>query len=105
MELREEAISAYEESMRRRAGEEVRLCDSNTAQLHDWEQVKESPVMKSGLQSLHKVGLLRASPVAFVYHHADWLRDSDAKLLRQWCDDNQRPNLPVLQPLMRQTRA
>jgi hypothetical protein len=43
------AIEKYEAEMMARAGEEVRLSVMNTAMLHDWAKVLESPVMKAGL--------------------------------------------------------
>ena len=44
------AISAYEMEMIARGGEEVRLSAKNTGMLHDWKQVMQSPVFKSGLR-------------------------------------------------------
>ncbi|PQE21575.1 FAD binding domain-containing protein [Rutstroemia sp. NJR-2017a WRK4] len=43
------AIAQYEEEMKARAGEEVRLSVMNTTMLHDWTKVLESPVMRAGL--------------------------------------------------------
>lgn len=40
-----EVIDVYETEMRARAGEEVRLSEMNSHMLHDWSQVKESPLM------------------------------------------------------------
>lgn len=40
-----EVIDIYETEMRARAGEEVRLSEMNSHMLHDWSQVKESPLM------------------------------------------------------------
>jgi hypothetical protein len=48
---RAEAIETYERTMMTRAGEEVRLCDANTRQLHNWAEARESPVMKNGLSN------------------------------------------------------
>ena len=48
-EERERVISAYESEMIARGGEEVRLSAKNTAMLHDWEQVLQSPLAKRGL--------------------------------------------------------
>jgi hypothetical protein len=41
----------YEEEMKKRAGEEVRLSVLNTTMLHDWAKVIESPVFKAGLKA------------------------------------------------------
>ena len=46
-----EAIAKYEEEMKERAGEEVKMSVMNTAMLHDWEKVMASPVMTKGLKS------------------------------------------------------
>ena len=51
---RAEAIETYERTMMTRAGEEVRLCDANTRQLHNWAEAGESPVMKNGLSNEKK---------------------------------------------------
>lgn len=48
-EERAAAIDAYETEMIARAGEEVRLSAKNTAMLHDWEQVLQSPVFQKGV--------------------------------------------------------
>jgi 2-polyprenyl-6-methoxyphenol hydroxylase-like FAD-dependent oxidoreductase len=45
-----EAISTYEKEMKERAGEEVRVSVMNTAMLHDWNKVMESPVFRAGLK-------------------------------------------------------
>jgi 2-polyprenyl-6-methoxyphenol hydroxylase-like FAD-dependent oxidoreductase len=45
----ESAIEKYEEEMKARAGEEVRISVMNTTMLHDWEKVMKSPVMTAGL--------------------------------------------------------
>ena len=42
-------LSAYEKEMISRGGEEVRLSAKNTEMVHDWEQVMQSPIFKSGL--------------------------------------------------------
>ncbi|KAL3425861.1 hypothetical protein PVAG01_02652 [Phlyctema vagabunda] len=47
----EQAIGTYEDSMKERAGEEVRSSVLNTTMLHDWQQVLNSPLMKHGLQA------------------------------------------------------
>lgn len=47
---KEQAVSAYEEEMKKRSGEEVRLSVMNTAMLHDWEKVMKSPVFTAGLK-------------------------------------------------------
>ncbi|KAF2436516.1 putative monooxygenase [Tothia fuscella] len=46
----EEAIKIYEEEMICRAGNEVRMSTQNTAMLHNWEQVLQSPLMRRGLK-------------------------------------------------------
>lgn len=46
---RANAVGLYEAEMVARSGEEVRLSAKNTGMLHDWEQVMQSPVFKSGL--------------------------------------------------------
>ena len=43
------AISKYEGEMTTRAGEEVYLSIINTAMLHDWSKVNDSPVFKNAL--------------------------------------------------------
>ena len=43
------AINQYEEEMKARAGEEVHLSVVNTAMLHDWDKVSQSPVMRVGI--------------------------------------------------------
>lgn len=40
-----EVIDVYETEMRARAGEEVRLSEMNSYMLHDWAQVRQSPLM------------------------------------------------------------
>ena len=52
---RAESIAAYESAMMERAGEEVRSCDGNTKQLHDWAEALKSPVMRNGLSNENKV--------------------------------------------------
>lgn len=47
----ESAIKEYEREMRARAGDEVRISVMNTAMLHDWEKVLQSPVMTSGMKA------------------------------------------------------
>ena len=42
-------VSAYEAEMIARGGEEVRLSAKNTGMVHNWKQVMQSPVFKSGL--------------------------------------------------------
>jgi hypothetical protein len=49
--VQEAAITAYEEEMKARGGDEVRLSEINTRMLHDWAQVLESPVFKAGLNA------------------------------------------------------
>lgn len=44
-----DTISSYEEEMIARAGGEVRISTVNTAMLHNWEKVQQSPVMRSGM--------------------------------------------------------
>lgn len=44
-----DAITSYEEEMISRAGGEVRTSTFNTAMLHNWEKVQQSPVMRSGM--------------------------------------------------------
>ncbi|KAF2452689.1 putative monooxygenase, partial [Lineolata rhizophorae] len=46
---RAQAMEAYEEEMKRRAGEEVRTSTLNSKMLHDWEKVLASPLFKSGM--------------------------------------------------------
>ncbi|KAI1490354.1 hypothetical protein F5X96DRAFT_694759 [Biscogniauxia mediterranea] len=46
----EDLIHAYEAEMRARAGEEVRQSEMNTAMLHDWSRVLQSPLFKRGLK-------------------------------------------------------
>ncbi|KAI5924734.1 hypothetical protein F4810DRAFT_709309 [Camillea tinctor] len=43
-------IHAYETEMRARAGEEVRQSEMNTAMLHDWPRVSQSPLLRQGLE-------------------------------------------------------
>ena len=52
VEDRETAISSYEEEMIARGGEEVRVSAMNTAMLHDWKKVVQSPFMKRGVQAV-----------------------------------------------------
>jgi hypothetical protein len=55
---REQAINAYEDEMKVRAGTEVRLSAENTRMVHVWEKVTQSPLMTKGfakLQSTNKV--------------------------------------------------
>jgi 2-polyprenyl-6-methoxyphenol hydroxylase-like FAD-dependent oxidoreductase len=44
------AVTEYDEAMRARTGEEVRLCTMNTAMIHDFEKFLQSPVAKKGLK-------------------------------------------------------
>ncbi|KAI1214817.1 FAD/NAD(P)-binding domain-containing protein [Annulohypoxylon truncatum] len=44
-----ELIDAFESEMRPRAGEEVRQSEKNTLMLHDWEKVKQSPLLQRGV--------------------------------------------------------
>ena len=44
------AIAKYEDEMKARAGEEVRISVMNTTMLHDWNKVMSSPVMTAGLK-------------------------------------------------------
>jgi 2-polyprenyl-6-methoxyphenol hydroxylase-like FAD-dependent oxidoreductase len=46
---RGEAIRVFEEEMVKRGGTEVRDGMANTAMLHDWEKVKESPLFTKGM--------------------------------------------------------
>lgn len=50
--VRERGVATYEVEMRERAGEEVRLCDVNTAMVHDWEKAKLSPIWNRGLSEV-----------------------------------------------------
>ena len=43
------AIAKYEEEMKRRSGEEVKLSATNTEMLHDWNLVRQSPLFRSGM--------------------------------------------------------
>lgn len=43
------AIAAYENEMRPRGGEEVRLSEANSIALHDWEKVMQSPSVNKGM--------------------------------------------------------
>ncbi|GLA33917.1 hypothetical protein AnigIFM63309_003940 [Aspergillus niger] len=47
---RADAIREYEDEMISRAGSEVGLSTVNTAMLHDWHKVLQSPVMTSGMK-------------------------------------------------------
>lgn len=42
----EKAISTYDDEVRKRGGDEVRLSKINTVMLHSWDQLMESPLMK-----------------------------------------------------------
>ena len=44
------AIEGYEKEMIVRASEEVRLGETNSKMLHDWEQVQQSPGLKKGVR-------------------------------------------------------
>ncbi|KAI1504133.1 hypothetical protein F5X99DRAFT_416705 [Biscogniauxia marginata] len=46
----EDLVRAYEAEMRARAGEEVRQSETNTAMLHDWSRVQQSPLLRRGMQ-------------------------------------------------------
>ena len=48
-EQRVAAITAYEDEMRRRGGEEVRLSEANSVAMHDWEKVMQNPSMNKGM--------------------------------------------------------
>ena len=48
-EQRAEAITAYEDEMRQRGGEEVRLSEANSVAMHDWEKLMRSPSMNKGM--------------------------------------------------------
>jgi 2-polyprenyl-6-methoxyphenol hydroxylase-like FAD-dependent oxidoreductase len=45
-----EHVSAYEDEMIQRTGNEVRQCTVNTMMLHDWEKMLQSPVMQKGMK-------------------------------------------------------
>jgi 2-polyprenyl-6-methoxyphenol hydroxylase-like FAD-dependent oxidoreductase len=47
---RGEIITAFEDEMIARGGEEVRTSTTNTGMLHNWESVMKSPVMTAGLK-------------------------------------------------------
>jgi 2-polyprenyl-6-methoxyphenol hydroxylase-like FAD-dependent oxidoreductase len=49
-----EAIEGYEKEMKARGGEEVRLSAMNTAMLHDWAKLSDSPLFKSGMSATKK---------------------------------------------------
>ncbi|OCK82076.1 FAD/NAD(P)-binding domain-containing protein [Lepidopterella palustris CBS 459.81] len=51
-----EIISAFEDEMIARGGEEVRTSTTNTGMLHDWEKVMKSPVMTAGLNKGVRAG-------------------------------------------------
>jgi hypothetical protein len=44
-----EIISTYEEEMRARTGEEVRLSEMNSGMVHDWSKLLDSPLLKMRL--------------------------------------------------------
>jgi hypothetical protein len=44
----EEGIDAYNKEMIERAGEEVRGSKLNTEMLHDWERMKNAPLLQRG---------------------------------------------------------
>ena len=46
---RADAITAYEDEMIRRGGEEVRLSEANSVAMHDWEKVMQSPSINKGM--------------------------------------------------------
>ncbi|KAJ4345421.1 uncharacterized protein N0V89_011551 [Didymosphaeria variabile] len=50
---RKQEITDFEEEMITRAGDEVRSCTLNTALLHDWEKVKNSPFYNKGMAKNH----------------------------------------------------
>lgn len=54
-EQRTAAITAYEDEMIPRGGEEVRLSEANSIAMHDWEKVMQSPSMKKGMRVEAKV--------------------------------------------------
>ena len=43
-------ITAFEDEVIERGGKEVRDCTTNTAFLHDWEKVQQSPLFTKGLK-------------------------------------------------------
>ena len=43
------AIAKYEEEMKARGGEEVRISAMNTRMLHDWNLILQSPVFRAGM--------------------------------------------------------
>lgn len=48
-EQRIEAIGEYENEMIPRSSEEIRVSEMNTRMMHDWEKLKQSPVMTKGM--------------------------------------------------------
>ncbi|RAL07228.1 FAD-dependent oxidoreductase [Aspergillus homomorphus CBS 101889] len=57
-ELQSTAVSEYEEEMIARASDEVRLSTVNTEMVHNWQQVKQSPVLASGMKKHSSDALL-----------------------------------------------
>ncbi|PTU17907.1 hypothetical protein P175DRAFT_0445558 [Aspergillus ochraceoroseus IBT 24754] len=51
------AIMAYEEEMIPRAGGEVRMSTTNTEMVHHWDEVLQSPIMKSGMTRVQDIKL------------------------------------------------
>ncbi|KAI0600531.1 hypothetical protein F4775DRAFT_546312 [Biscogniauxia sp. FL1348] len=64
----EDLIHAYEAEMRARSGEEVRQSEMNTAMLHDWSRVLQSPLLKRGLKP-GTDGEKKISPAAAASSH------------------------------------
>lgn len=46
---RQATMTAFEDEMIKRGGAEVRDCTANTAMLHDWERVRQSPLFTKGM--------------------------------------------------------
>lgn len=53
-EQRVMAIAAYENEMRPRGGEEVRLSGANSIAMHDWEKVMQTPSVNKGMHAPFK---------------------------------------------------
>jgi len=48
-----EALQAYQKDMVKRAGDEVKLSLRNTEMLHDWKQLRESPIFEIAANKVH----------------------------------------------------
>lgn len=53
-EQRVKAVGAYESEVVTRTSEEVRLGEMNTAMMHDWARLKESPIMTRGMDKVER---------------------------------------------------